>query len=315
MQCARAARRWRVPCLTWMFLNQSKGPYSGSSLPASWAREGWLKAHSRRSAQHVRSRKGRALPVPRVPLRCDMVWAEGVRGAQRNGGGNGDWVGILEGSSSYWDVAKGGAHIWRPVPLSLLASVCQSSAPCSRQYSTCFCSGREAGAGTTATSQLTHAPTHAQCELTDKRGRRARPCQPSKPEGRRIAHTSARDTQAVASTQPEPDSITCLTQSRTLPPCARISSTGPTLSSAPHNHSLVALPLVNQPRGSKMPSAFVYGTLMANEVLSKLLQRVPPSVPATLHGFSRHRVKNVVYPAIIPSSADRSVQGRVSHAR
>ena len=64
-----------------------------------------------------------------------------------------------------------------------------------------------------------------------------------------------------------------------------------------------------------MPSkvAFVYGTLMAPEVVQALIKRVPPMRPAILKGYTRHSVKGVVFPAIIPDSADSAaVHGKVS---
>ena len=59
-------------------------------------------------------------------------------------------------------------------------------------------------------------------------------------------------------------------------------------------------------------AAFVYGTLMAPEVVQALIKRVPPMKPAKLHGYTRHSVKGVVFPAIVPDAGDRSVvQGQV----
>lgn len=58
-------------------------------------------------------------------------------------------------------------------------------------------------------------------------------------------------------------------------------------------------------------NAFVYGTLLADEVVSLLIQRVPQTKPATLKGFSRHSVKRKVYPAIVPSE-NSVVHGKVS---
>ena len=55
----------------------------------------------------------------------------------------------------------------------------------------------------------------------------------------------------------------------------------------------------------------MYGTLMADEVLKLLIKRVPRSSQATLHGYSRHRVKGQVFPAIVPSSATAKVDGKV----
>lgn len=58
-------------------------------------------------------------------------------------------------------------------------------------------------------------------------------------------------------------------------------------------------------------AAFVYGTLMAEEVLKLLIKRVPANKPATLAGYSRHRVKGQVFPAIIPATPQDSVKGKV----
>ncbi|GJP49115.1 hypothetical protein CLOM_g8372 [Closterium sp. NIES-68] len=55
---------------------------------------------------------------------------------------------------------------------------------------------------------------------------------------------------------------------------------------------------------------FVYGTLMADEVLHALLDRVPASAPARLPNFTRHSIKGRQYPAIIPK-ADDSVLGKL----
>ena len=49
---------------------------------------------------------------------------------------------------------------------------------------------------------------------------------------------------------------------------------------------------------------FVYGTLMAPEVLKILIGRVPSiTTPALLPSYRRHPVNNQVYPAVIPSSS------------
>ena len=51
---------------------------------------------------------------------------------------------------------------------------------------------------------------------------------------------------------------------------------------------------------------------MAPEVVQALIKRVPPMKPAKLHGYTRHSVKGVVFPAIVPDAGDRSVvQGQV----
>lgn len=61
-----------------------------------------------------------------------------------------------------------------------------------------------------------------------------------------------------------------------------------------------------------MPNAlFVYGTLMADEVVKVLLHRVPERRPAVLKGYARHRIKQQVFPALTPAAPDESVQGSV----
>lgn len=60
-------------------------------------------------------------------------------------------------------------------------------------------------------------------------------------------------------------------------------------------------------------SRFVYGSLLAPEVLNALLGRVPDRTPATLPGFVRRRIKDAVYPAIYPAEdpSNASVDGEV----
>ncbi|KAL9230443.1 hypothetical protein vseg_005792 [Gypsophila vaccaria] len=57
-------------------------------------------------------------------------------------------------------------------------------------------------------------------------------------------------------------------------------------------------------------NVFVYGSLVANEVVQVLLHRLPPSSPAILPNFHRYSVKGRVYPAILPVE-NKSVLGRV----
>ena len=58
---------------------------------------------------------------------------------------------------------------------------------------------------------------------------------------------------------------------------------------------------------SRLHSVFVYGTLLAPEVLQTLLNRVPKHVPARLEGYIRHPVKGLVYPGLVAASEnDRS---------
>ncbi|GMQ02596.1 hypothetical protein CsSME_00048744 [Camellia sinensis var. sinensis] len=56
---------------------------------------------------------------------------------------------------------------------------------------------------------------------------------------------------------------------------------------------------------------FVYGSLLADEVVRVLLKRVPQSSPATLNGFHRFSIKGRVYPAILPVEK-KKVIGRFS---
>lgn len=48
-----------------------------------------------------------------------------------------------------------------------------------------------------------------------------------------------------------------------------------------------------------MKPTFVYGTLLADEVLAALLGRVPTTRAATLGGFARCRVRGAPFPAIV----------------
>ncbi|KAK9280579.1 hypothetical protein L1049_014273 [Liquidambar formosana] len=57
-------------------------------------------------------------------------------------------------------------------------------------------------------------------------------------------------------------------------------------------------------------NVFVYGSLLADEVVQILLKRVPPSSPANLHGFHRFSIKGRVYPAILPVES-KKVTGKV----
>ncbi|CAN6464550.1 unnamed protein product [Victoria cruziana] len=51
---------------------------------------------------------------------------------------------------------------------------------------------------------------------------------------------------------------------------------------------------------SALHNVFVYGTLLADEVVHVLLKRVPDSAPAILPNHYRYSIKNRVYPAILP---------------
>jgi gamma-glutamylcyclotransferase (GGCT)/AIG2-like uncharacterized protein YtfP len=57
--------------------------------------------------------------------------------------------------------------------------------------------------------------------------------------------------------------------------------------------------------------AFVYGTLMADEVLRLLLRRVPLSRAAAVQGLKRCRVRGQVFPAVVSAPPEASVRGRV----
>nr|XP_043629306.1 AIG2-like protein D [Erigeron canadensis] len=57
-------------------------------------------------------------------------------------------------------------------------------------------------------------------------------------------------------------------------------------------------------------NVFVYGSLLADDVVRVLLNRIPQNSPATLHGFHRFSVKGRVYPAILPVE-NKNVTGRV----
>ena len=51
-----------------------------------------------------------------------------------------------------------------------------------------------------------------------------------------------------------------------------------------------------------MQNIFVYGTLLNEEILKRLLNCVPQMDNATLHGFKRVQVEGEAYPAIRPDS-------------
>ncbi|KNA25318.1 hypothetical protein SOVF_007630 [Spinacia oleracea] len=57
-------------------------------------------------------------------------------------------------------------------------------------------------------------------------------------------------------------------------------------------------------------NVFVYGSLLADEVVQVLLNRVPSSSPATLPDYNRFSIKGRVYPAILPVE-NKKVLGRV----
>ncbi|XVE71405.1 hypothetical protein DITRI_Ditri10aG0147500 [Diplodiscus trichospermus] len=57
-------------------------------------------------------------------------------------------------------------------------------------------------------------------------------------------------------------------------------------------------------------NVFVYGSLLADDVVRVLLNRIPPYSSALLNGFRRFSIKGRVYPAILPVQNDRVI-GRV----
>ncbi|XP_065025432.1 AIG2-like protein D isoform X2 [Musa acuminata AAA Group] len=60
---------------------------------------------------------------------------------------------------------------------------------------------------------------------------------------------------------------------------------------------------------SSLHNVFVYGTLMADEVVRTILKRVPPASPAVLNDYHRFSIKGRVYPAILPAES-KKVKGR-----
>eukprot|EP00959_Pyramimonas_sp_CCMP1952_P151859 3177395-Pyramimonas_sp.AAC.2 len=60
-------------------------------------------------------------------------------------------------------------------------------------------------------------------------------------------------------------------------------------------------------------SAFVYGSLLAPEVLHALLGRVPKQSKASLKGYRRYSIKGRPYPGIRPDKPDSIVCGEVLH--
>ncbi|KAK8465531.1 hypothetical protein PHAVU_009G103500 [Phaseolus vulgaris] len=61
--------------------------------------------------------------------------------------------------------------------------------------------------------------------------------------------------------------------------------------------------------GGDTHNVFVYGSLLADEVVHTLLKRLPPTTPATLHDYHRFKIKGRVYPAILPVHNNK-VNGR-----
>ncbi|KAL7507648.1 hypothetical protein ACHAXN_005324 [Cyclotella atomus] len=60
---------------------------------------------------------------------------------------------------------------------------------------------------------------------------------------------------------------------------------------------------VSSTRAQYQSSCFVYGTLMASEVVQALIGRLPRFIPGVvLHNYVRHPVIGHVYPAVIPTN-------------
>ncbi|KAL3534714.1 hypothetical protein ACH5RR_003175 [Cinchona calisaya] len=66
----------------------------------------------------------------------------------------------------------------------------------------------------------------------------------------------------------------------------------------------------NPQAAALLHNVFVYGSLLADDVVSVLLSRVPQSSPAILHGYHRFSIKGRVYPAILPIE-NKKVAGKV----
>lgn len=59
-------------------------------------------------------------------------------------------------------------------------------------------------------------------------------------------------------------------------------------------------PAITTTGSTAMNKIFVYGTLMAEPVVTTLIGRMPPHDKARVVGYARHPVRDRVYPAIIP---------------
>ena len=55
---------------------------------------------------------------------------------------------------------------------------------------------------------------------------------------------------------------------------------------------------------------FVYGTLLFPAIMRRVVGRVLPSEPAVLRGYRRRRVRNEVYPGVLPSLGS-NVKGKL----
>ena len=55
---------------------------------------------------------------------------------------------------------------------------------------------------------------------------------------------------------------------------------------------------------------FVYGTLLFPDIMRRVIGRVLPSRPATLHGWARRGVRGERYPGVLPSLREK-VEGKL----
>ncbi|KAJ6295213.1 hypothetical protein OIU78_023263 [Salix suchowensis] len=62
--------------------------------------------------------------------------------------------------------------------------------------------------------------------------------------------------------------------------------------------------------GNQVHNVFVYGSLLADDVVRALLSRIPQSSSAILNGHHRFSIKGRVYPAILPVE-NKKVTGKV----
>ncbi|KAI3875606.1 hypothetical protein MKX03_001557 [Papaver bracteatum] len=71
-----------------------------------------------------------------------------------------------------------------------------------------------------------------------------------------------------------------------------------------------AAAVISSNHHQNLHSVFVYGSLLADEVVEALLNRVPQNFPAILDNFKRFSIEGRIYPAILPVE-NAQVIGRV----
>ncbi|KAL0557728.1 hypothetical protein IC582_006278 [Cucumis melo] len=74
--------------------------------------------------------------------------------------------------------------------------------------------------------------------------------------------------------------------------------------------TVVVAPPPHSDQPDSLHNVFVYGTLLADDILRVLLKRIPQSSSAVLHGYQRFSIRGRVYPAILPVENER-VTGKV----